>query len=106
MKAGSASASASVHVEQTVFVILFAISLSHLLNDTVQSLIQAIYPTIRTNFHLNYSQIGLITLVFQCSASILQPLVGLYTDKKSYPYSLPMAAGFAWVTMTVFALFA
>lgn len=97
MKTGSASASTNIHVEQTVFVILFAISLSHLLNDTVQSLIQAIYPTIRTNFHLNYSQIGLITLVFQCSASILQPLIGLYTDKKSHPYSLPLASGFTLI---------
>jgi len=84
-------------VEQTVFVILFAISFSHLLNDMVQSLMPAIYPVIKTNFHLNYSQIGLITLVFQLSASILQPLVGLYTDKKTHPYSLPVAMGFTLI---------
>jgi FSR family fosmidomycin resistance protein-like MFS transporter len=86
-----------VHVEQTVFLVLFAISFSHLLNDMVQSLMPAIYPVIKTNFHLNYSQIGLITLVFQLSASILQPLVGLYTDKKTHPYSLPVAMGFTLI---------
>src|SRR5207302_4930444 len=88
---------AEAHVEQTVFLILFAISFSHLLNDMVQSLMPAIYPIIKTNFHLNYSQIGLITLMFQLSASILQPLVGLYTDKKTHPYSLPLAMGFTLI---------
>jgi len=76
---------------------LFAISFSHLLNDMVQSLMPAIYPIIKTNYHLNFSQIGLITLVFQLSASILQPLVGLYTDKKSHPYSLPIGMCFTFV---------
>jgi MFS transporter, FSR family, fosmidomycin resistance protein len=84
-------------VEQTVFLILFAISFSHLLNDMVQSLMPAIYPIIKTSFHLNFSQIGLITLVFQMSASILQPFVGLYTDKKSHPYSLPVGMGFTLI---------
>lgn len=97
MKTGSALASIEAPVEQTVFVILFAISFSHLLNDMVQSLMPAIYPIIKTNFHLNFSQIGLITLVFQMSASILQPLVGLYTDKRSYPYSLPIGMGFTLI---------
>lgn len=78
-------------VEKTVFYILFAISFSHLLNDMMQSLMPAIYPVIKNSFHLNFSQIGFITLVFQLSASILQPFVGLYTDKRSQPYSL--AAG-------------
>ncbi len=84
-------------VEQTVFLVLFAISFSHLLNDMVQSLMPAIYPIIKTSFHLNFSQIGLITLVFQMSASILQPFVGLYTDKKSHPYSLPVGMGFTLI---------
>ncbi|HTD99097.1 MAG TPA: MFS transporter [Mucilaginibacter sp.] len=83
--------------EKTVFLILFAISFSHLLNDMMQSLMPAIYPIIKTNFHLNFSQIGLITLVFQLSASILQPFVGLYTDKKSHPYSLPVGMGFTLI---------
>jgi len=96
MKTGSVT-STEAPAEQTVFLILFAISFSHLLNDLMQSLMPAIYPIIKTNFHLNFSQIGLITLVFQLSASILQPLVGLYTDKKFYPYSLPVGMGFTLI---------
>lgn len=74
--------------EKTVFPILFAISFSHLLNDSIQALVPAIYPLVKESFHLNFSQIGLITLTFQLSASLLQPFVGLYTDKKPQPYSL------------------
>ncbi len=72
----------------TVLVILFAISFSHLLNDTIQSLIPAIYPLLKTSFHLSFVQVGLITLAFQMTASILQPFVGLYTDRHPKPYSL------------------
>jgi len=97
MKTGSVTTAETSHAEQTVFVILFAISFSHLLNDLVQSLMPAIYPIIKTNYHLNFSQIGLITLVFQLSASILQPLVGLYTDKRSHPYSLPIGMCFTLI---------
>lgn len=81
-------------VEKTVFYILFAISFSHLLNDMMQSLMPAIYPIIKDSFHLNFTQIGYITLVFQISASILQPFVGLYTDKRSQPYSLSIGMFF------------
>lgn len=80
--------------EQTVFPILFALSFSHLLNDTIQSLIPAIYPIIKTNYNLSFSQIGLITLTFQLAASLLQPFVGSYTDKKPQPYSLATGMGF------------
>jgi len=80
--------------ERTIFPILFALSFSHLLNDTIQSLIPAIYPIIKTNYHLSFSQIGLITLTFQLAASLLQPFVGLYTDKKPQPYSLAIGMGF------------
>jgi FSR family fosmidomycin resistance protein-like MFS transporter len=97
MKTAAATTSNDAPVEQTVFLILFAISFSHLLNDMVQSLMPAIYPIIKTSFHLNFSQIGLITLVFQLSASILQPFVGFYTDKKSHPYSLPIGMGFTLI---------
>jgi len=72
----------------TVLAILFAISFSHLLNDTIQSLIPAIYPLLKTSFHLSFVQIGLITLAFQMTASILQPIVGWYTDRQPKPYSL------------------
>src|SRR5213596_3588148 len=72
----------------TVLAILFAISFSHLLNDTIQSLIPAIYPILKASFQLNYVQVGLITLTFQMTASILQPCVGLYTDQRPKPFSL------------------
>ena len=80
---------------QTVFPILFAISFSHLLNDTIQSLIPAIYPIVKSSFSLTFTQIGLITLTFQMAASILQPFVGLYTDRKPQPYSLAIGMGFS-----------
>ena len=77
----------------TVLAILFAISFSHLLNDTIQSLIPAIYPLLKTSFHLSFVQVGLITLAFQMTASILQPFVGLYTDRRPKPYSLACGMG-------------
>lgn len=80
--------------EQTVFPILLALSFSHLLNDTMQSLIPSIYPMVKDSFQLSFSQIGLITFTFQVSASILQPLVGLYTDKKPQPYALAIGMCF------------
>lgn len=81
-------------VERTVFPILLALSFSHLLNDTIQSLIPAIYPLVKDSLHLNFTQVGLITLTFQMTASILQPLVGLYTDRRPQPYSLAIGMGF------------
>ena len=72
----------------TVFSILLAISFSHLLNDTIQSLIPAIYPIVKANFRLSFTQVGLITLAFQMSASLFQPFVGFYTDRKPQPFSL------------------
>jgi FSR family fosmidomycin resistance protein-like MFS transporter len=83
-----------VSAEQAVFPILLALSFSHLLNDTLQSLIPSIYPMVKDSFHLSFSQIGLITLTFQLSASVFQPLVGLYTDKKPQPYALAMGMCF------------
>ncbi|MGO4877501.1 MFS transporter [Pedobacter psychrotolerans] len=89
--------SVSPLIEKTVFPILFALSFSHLLNDTIQSLIPAIYPVIKTSYRLSFSQIGLITLTFQMAASLLQPFVGLYTDKKPQPYSLAVGMGFTLI---------
>ena len=74
--------------------VLGAISFAHLLNDMIQSLILAIYPVLKGEFHLDFGQIGLITLVFQSTASLLQPLVGWITDRKSMPFSLPVGMGF------------
>jgi FSR family fosmidomycin resistance protein-like MFS transporter len=73
---------------RTAFKILGAISFSHFLNDTMQSLMIAIYPLFKTNFQLSFSQIGLITFAFQFTASLLQPLVGYYTDRHPMPFSL------------------
>src|SRR3954465_16090352 len=78
----------------TVVGVLAAISISHLLNDTLQSLIPSIYPLLKLSLHLNFSQIGLITLTLQLTASLLQPGVGMYTDRRPMPYSLVGGMGF------------
>ncbi len=91
-------------LEQTVYPILFAISISHLLNDTIQSLIPAIYPLIKNNYDLNFSQIGLITLTFQLAASLLQPFVGMYTDRKPQPYSLAVGMGFTLLGLVILSM--
>ena len=80
--------------EKTVLAILLALSFSHLLNDTMQSLLPAIYPVLKASFHLTFAQIGLITLTNQLTASILQPLVGFYTDRYPKPFSLAIGMGF------------
>ncbi|NHB88118.1 MFS transporter [Photorhabdus tasmaniensis] len=80
--------------KNTVFTILGAISISHLLNDMIQSLILAIYPLLQLEFNLSFVQIGMITLTYQITASLLQPLIGLYTDKHPQPYSLPIGMSF------------
>lgn len=81
-------------VQQTVYSILFTISLAHFINDMLQAVIPSIYPLIKQRFSLNFTQIGLITFTYQITASILQPFVGLYTDKKPKPYSLAIGMGF------------
>jgi MFS transporter, FSR family, fosmidomycin resistance protein len=83
--------------ENTVFAVLIAISVSHLLNDTIQSVIPAIYPILKHSFQLSFTQIGLITLAFQLTASLLQPFVGLYTDHRPKPYSLAIGMAFTLV---------
>ncbi len=80
--------------ETTLFAMLVALSFAHVLNDTVQSLLPAIYPIIKASFALDFGQIGLITLAFQLTASFLQPLIGLYTDRYPKPYSLAAGMGF------------
>jgi len=78
---------------ETVFALLFAISFSHMLNDTIQALLPAIYPVLKESYGLSFAQLGLITLTFQVTASLLQPLVGYITDKRALPYSLPVGMG-------------
>ena len=80
-------------VQKTLFGVLFAISISHFFNDLLQSIIPSLYPLLKQNFHLNYTQIGLITFTFQLTASLLQPIVGSLTDRKPRPYSLPVGMG-------------
>jgi FSR family fosmidomycin resistance protein-like MFS transporter len=87
---------------RTRFRVLGAISFSHFLNDLIQSLILAIYPLLKGSFDLNFTQIGLITLTYQITASILQPVVGLYTDKHPQPYSL--AAGMSCTLLGLLTL--
>jgi FSR family fosmidomycin resistance protein-like MFS transporter len=90
----SGAAQPAAKVQRTIYSVLGAISFSHLLNDMIQSLILAIYPMLKDNFSLSFGQIGLITLTYQITASLLQPLIGIYTDKHPKPYSLPVGMGF------------
>jgi FSR family fosmidomycin resistance protein-like MFS transporter len=85
----------------TIFPILVAISFCHLLNDMVQSLITAIYPILKSSFHLDFAQVGLITLTYQMTASLLQPVVGFYTDLRPKPFSLPIGMSFTLVGLVL-----
>lgn len=89
---------------RTAFGILGAISVSHLLNDMLQSLILAIYPLLQDEFSLSFVQIGLITLTFQLASSLLQPIVGAYTDKHPMPWSLPIGMCFTLSGLVLLAL--
>src|SRR5882724_2422337 len=92
----SASEIAAVYTgapQKTAFKVLAAISFCHLLNDMVQSLLPALYPILKESFHLSFGDVGLITLAFQATASLLQPVVGFYTDRKPTPYSLACGMG-------------
>jgi len=89
--------------ESTAFKVLGAIGFSHLLNDMIQSLLPAIYPLLKSSFSLSFTQIGLITLTFQITASMLQPMVGLYTDHHPKPYSLSIGMGCTLTGLIVLA---
>ncbi|MDB5653632.1 MAG: major facilitator superfamily 1 [Tardiphaga sp.] len=78
------------------YLVLAGISVSHFLNDTMQSLIPSVYPILKENYALDFAQIGLITLAFQITASLLQPVVGHFTDKKPLPFSLAIGMGFTF----------
>jgi FSR family fosmidomycin resistance protein-like MFS transporter len=97
-------ATARIPAEQTTFAILFAVSFCHLLNDMMQALLPAIYPTLKASFHLSFAQIGLVTLAFQLTASLLQPAVGLYADKRPMPFSLPVGMVFTLIGLIVLSL--
>ena len=96
----TASASASSLTDSansTTFAIILSRSFCHLLNDMMQSLVPALYPILKDNYALSFSQVGLITLAFQFTASMLQPVVGMYSDRKPQPYSLMVGMGFTLV---------
>ncbi|MFO1159738.1 MAG: MFS transporter [Reyranellaceae bacterium] len=81
----------------TTFAVILSLSFCHLMNDMMQSLVPALYPILKDSYALSFGQVGLITLAFQCTASMLQPVVGYYTDKKPQPYSLMIGMGFTLV---------
>ena len=89
---------------KTAFGILATISVCHLLNDLLASLLPSIYPLLKVAFQLNFAEVGLITLTYQCTASLLQPFVGLYTDRRPRPYSLPVGMGFTLVGLLLLSL--
>ncbi|MDQ6760040.1 MAG: MFS transporter [Acidobacteriota bacterium] len=89
---------------KAIFPVLAAISFCHLLNDMMQSLIPAVYPILKSSFHLSFAQIGLITLTNQLTASLLQPFIGSYTDRNPKPYSLPIGMSFTLVGLVLFSV--
>jgi FSR family fosmidomycin resistance protein-like MFS transporter len=78
------------NVPKMVHHIIFAVAFAHLLNDLIQASLPAIYPLLKDSFSLNFTQIGIISLVYQVTASLLQPWIGLHTDKYPKPYLLPL----------------
>jgi FSR family fosmidomycin resistance protein-like MFS transporter len=102
-KSLAAESPASVRVTTTRFNLLGALSFSHFLNDMMQSLIVSIYPLLKGEFHLSFVQIGTITLTYQASASLLQPLIGVYTDQHPKPYSLSVGMCFTLIGMVTLA---
>ncbi|MHB8272188.1 MFS transporter [Bradyrhizobium sp.] len=90
------NAATSAAVAGPAYVVLAGISFSHFLNDTMQSLIASVYPILKESYSLDYTQIGLITLAFQFTASLLQPVIGHMTDRKAQPFSLALGMGFTF----------
>ncbi len=100
----SAETPPATGAQTTVVAMLVALSVSHLLNDTMQSLLPAIYPLLKADYHLSFTQIGVITLANQVTASLLQPVVGTYTDRKPKPYSLAVGMGFTLAGLVLLAV--
>jgi FSR family fosmidomycin resistance protein-like MFS transporter len=88
---------------KVVYKVLAAISVCHLLNDMMSSLLPAIYPLLKSSFNLNFAQVGLITLTYQTTASLLQPMIGFYTDKRPRPFSLPVGMGATLIGLILLA---
>jgi FSR family fosmidomycin resistance protein-like MFS transporter len=100
----SQTITAPARAGSTAFPVLGAISFCHLLNDMMQSLLPAIYPILKGGFDLSFGEIGLLTLTYQITASLLQPLIGNYTDRRPQPYSLPLGMGFTLIGLVTLGL--
>ena len=87
--------------QRTAFAVIFAVAFCHAINDIMQSLLTAIYPILKESYGLDFVQLGLLTLTFQCTASLLQPLIGIYTDKRPLPYSIAAGMGFTLAGLIV-----
>ena len=83
------------------YAVLLAVSAGHMINDTLQALLLSIYPLLREIHHLTFAQVGFITLAFQATASVLQPMIGYYTDKRPFPFSLPIAPALTLVGLVI-----
>jgi len=90
-------------VEGAAFSIILALSFSHFLNDTMQSLVPALYPMLKDSYSLSFAQIGLITLVMQVTSSLLQPMVGSFADRRPQPYSLAIGMGATFIGLLLLA---
>ncbi len=95
--------SAPARAGATAGTVLGAISVCHLLNDMLQSLLPAVYPILKGGFNLSFTQIGMLTLTYQITASLLQPVIGAYTDKRPQPFSLPIGMGFSLLGLVTLA---
>lgn len=104
MARNGAGATQGTAAEPTAYLVILGVSLCHLLNDVMQSLLAAIYPLLQAEFSLAFWQIGLMTLAFQVTASLLQPLIGLYTDKHPIPQSLPIGMGSTMAGLVLLAM--
>jgi FSR family fosmidomycin resistance protein-like MFS transporter len=95
---------AAAQAQRTVFAVIVAVSFCHLLNDMMQALLPAIYPTLKVDFGLSFGQVGIVTLAYQITASILQPLVGLYADRRPTPLALPGGTLFSLAGLVVLSV--
>src|SRR5579872_4989419 len=100
----TATLSKAASASRTTFSILAAIVFCHLLNDMMQSLLPALYPMLKSSYALSFGEIGILTLTFQITASLLQPVIGSYTDRSPRPYSLAAGMAFTLVGLVLLAL--
>ncbi len=103
MTDAAATAGRSSAQTNTVYAIILAVSVCHLINDVMQSLLAAIYPMLKSDFGLDFWQIGFLTFAFQITASVLQPMIGIYTDKRPMPYSLTVGMASSMIGLILLA---